>query len=126
MCLLALTNSILCPHNAAYMLIGKHRFFLWPGFHQQVVDTSLSSLRACLMASGLEFAYLQYYYVLKHQCIAVPGFACGLESLMQAAWQVPFPKSSLLGRSPRAAGACAADSSHSDGRSAPFVIVFRI
>ncbi|EIE23016.1 hypothetical protein COCSUDRAFT_63401 [Coccomyxa subellipsoidea C-169] len=48
----------------------------------------------------------------------VPGFACGLESLMQAAWQVPFPKSSLLGRSPRAAGACAADSSHSDGSNA--------
>ncbi|BDA49949.1 hypothetical protein COCOBI_15-0770 [Coccomyxa sp. Obi] len=41
--------------------------------------------------------------------------ACGLEALMQAAWEVPYPNSSVMGLSPRACGACAADSSHSDG-----------
>lgn len=47
---------------------------------------------------------------------AVAEFPPGLESLMQAAWQVPFPDSSIIGRSPRGGGACTADSSHSDGR----------
>ncbi|KAK9903364.1 hypothetical protein WJX75_003804 [Coccomyxa subellipsoidea] len=48
----------------------------------------------------------------------VAEFPPGLESLMQAAWQVPFPDSSIIGRSPRGGGACTADSSHSDGSNA--------